>query len=68
MAKALGPDIRVNAIAPGLILTEWAERFSPEQVEGWTKQTSLKRVPTPEDIAANYSKCRNVQKWLGTLC
>lgn len=57
MAKACAPDIRVNAIAPGLILTEWADRFSPEVIKGWANTTALKRVPTPEDIAATYGKC-----------
>jgi len=56
MAKACAPHIRVNAIAPGLILTEWAERFSQEQITGWTNGTALKRVPTPEDIAATYGE------------
>jgi NAD(P)-dependent dehydrogenase (short-subunit alcohol dehydrogenase family) len=56
MAKACGPDIRVNAVAPGLILTEWANGFSQEVITGWEKATALKRVPTPEDIAATYSE------------
>lgn len=50
LARELGPDIRVNGIAPGAIL--WPERG----IDGRTKKaildrTALKRVGSPEDIA-----------------
>lgn len=57
LAKSLGPNIRVNAVAPGLILTEWADRFPPEVKENWKEATALKHVPYTEDIAQTYSEC-----------
>ncbi|KAJ5678687.1 hypothetical protein N7462_006931 [Penicillium macrosclerotiorum] len=51
LAKSQGPKVRVNAVCPGLLLTEWGQRFSPEKIEGWTSSTALKHVPEVEDTA-----------------
>ncbi|KAI0877602.1 short chain dehydrogenase [Hypoxylon argillaceum] len=55
LAKALAvmaaPKIRVNTVSPGLLLTEWAERFTDELKEQHRQQTKLKRVVTVEDVA-----------------
>ena len=58
LAKELGPsNIRVNAIAPGLIDTEMNYDISKEQMEIIKEDTPLGRIGKPEDIA----KC---VKWL----
>ncbi|KAI0911783.1 short chain dehydrogenase [Ustulina deusta] len=55
LAKALAvmaaPKIRVNSVSPGLLLTEWAERFTDEQKEAHRQATKLKRIVTVEDVA-----------------
>ena len=51
LARALAPEVRVNAVAPGLIRTPWTRRFGPEWEELSVRQTCLKRPGTPEDIA-----------------
>jgi len=53
LAKELGPyGITVNAIAPGVILTDIHKKFStPESLEKLKSQTSLGRLGQPEDIA-----------------
>ncbi|KXG45316.1 Short-chain dehydrogenase/reductase SDR [Penicillium griseofulvum] len=51
LAKSQGPKIRVNAILPGLLLTEWGQRFPADKIEGWTNATVLKRAPEVEDCA-----------------
>jgi len=50
LAAALGPAIRVNAVAPGLITTPWSEGWSAfhERVEA---DAPLRRVGQPEDVA-----------------
>ncbi|ROQ31599.1 ketoreductase RED2 [Streptomyces sp. PanSC19] len=53
LAKALGPDVRVNAVAPGLIDTPWFDGVegadaAKEHVAG---AVPLRRVGRPEDIA-----------------
>lgn len=53
-AKALGPDIRVNGIAPGLILP--SKDVDQETFERMARKIPLKRSGGPEDIvqAARY--------------
>jgi len=54
LASQLGPDIRVNAVAPGLVDTPWydeAEQVWESSREWITANTPLHRVGTPEDIA-----------------
>ena len=50
LARELGPEIRVNGIAPGAIL--WPEQgLTDEDRETILERTALKRPGTPEDIA-----------------
>ena len=56
LARALGPDIRVNAIAPGLVETPWlqqglgTERYA-QTVQGYKARAALAAVIAPEDVA-----------------
>ncbi len=56
LARALGPAIRVNAIAPGLVETPWlqaglgAERYAAT-VQGYKSRAALDAVIAPEDVA-----------------
>lgn len=52
LAKELGPDIRVNAIAPGIVL--WPDdetEFNETLREKIIARNALKRAGTPQDIA-----------------
>lgn len=50
LAKELGPDVRVNAIAPGAVL--WPEGGKPSaDQQALLDKTTLKRPGTPEDVA-----------------
>ena len=44
-------NIRVNAIAPGLIETEILDGVAPDAKQGIIDNTPLGRIGTPEDIA-----------------
>ena len=58
LAKELGPsNIRVNAIAPGIINTEMNNKFSKEEIDNIKEEIPLERIGEPEEI----SKCI---KWL----
>jgi 3-oxoacyl-[acyl-carrier protein] reductase len=50
LARAFGPDVRVNAVAPGPILTRWLEGREA-QVQKYLEQAPLGRAATPDDIA-----------------
>ncbi len=52
LAKELGPSgIRVNCIAPGVILTDMCADLSEEIMEDLRQESPLGRIGTPEDIA-----------------
>ncbi len=46
-----GRNIRVNAIAPGFIVTEMTAQLSEEVRAEWAKKIPLQRGGTPEDVA-----------------
>ncbi|MDH5505367.1 MAG: SDR family oxidoreductase [Acidimicrobiia bacterium] len=50
LAKALGPDIRVNAVAPGLIDTDWTSDWD-EIRNTVQKSAALRRSGQPADVA-----------------
>ena len=52
LAKELAPNIRVNAIAPGIILWPEAEGLNEKEKLTIIKKTFLGRVGKPEDISA----------------
>jgi len=56
LARALGPEIRVNAVCPGLVATPWfTERFGAEAFEkvkdNYKKTAILARVADSDEIA-----------------
>ncbi|MHB1853912.1 MAG: SDR family oxidoreductase [Acidimicrobiales bacterium] len=51
MAQELGPKVRVNAIAPGLVRTDMAKALVEHGGEAMAKRLPLRRIGEPEDIA-----------------
>ena len=52
LAKELGPSgIRVNCVAPGVILTDMCANVDPEILAGMAEENPIGRNGTPEDVA-----------------
>ncbi len=52
LAKELGPsNIRVNSVAPGIILTDMNRNLTNEEIEEVDSQIPMGRFGTPEEIA-----------------
>ena len=52
LAQELGPaGIRVNCVAPGVILTDMCASVDPEILNGMAEETPLGRNGTPQDVA-----------------
>ncbi|KAI1258301.1 hypothetical protein MGN70_001350 [Eutypa lata] len=51
LARMVGPRVRVNTVSPGLLLTDWAERFTDDQKEAHRQRTALQRFVQLEDVA-----------------
>jgi NAD(P)-dependent dehydrogenase (short-subunit alcohol dehydrogenase family) len=51
-AVELAPGVRVNAIAPGLVKTDFARALWEPNEEGAAKAMPLKRIGRPDDIAS----------------
>lgn len=52
LAKELGPSgIRVNCVAPGVILTDMCATVAPEVLESLRQETPIGRNGRPEDVA-----------------
>ena len=50
LARAFAPKVRVNAVAPGPVLTRWLADHM-DHVERSLTQTPMRRAATPDDIA-----------------
>jgi len=51
LAAALGPDVRVNAVAPGLVDTPMTESWIEAQ-ELWKTTSPMRRAAQPTDVAS----------------
>ena len=50
LAKVVGPEVRVNAVAPGLVDTPWTADWDLVR-EAVAQMTPLKRIGQPDDVA-----------------
>jgi len=46
-----GPKIRCNSVSPGLMMTEWGQKFPEAKVKAATDKGVLKSLATVEDVA-----------------
>lgn len=51
LARALAPDVRVNAVAPGAVDSSWGIEWSEERRQSTIAATPMKRLATPVEVA-----------------
>lgn len=51
LARALSPEVRVNAVAPGAVDSPWMVEWTEERRQASADKALLKRRCTPEDLA-----------------
>jgi 3-oxoacyl-[acyl-carrier protein] reductase len=51
LAAALAPDVRVNSVAPGLVVTRWWAHAGEERLRQMAQALPLKHSITPEQVA-----------------
>jgi NAD(P)-dependent dehydrogenase (short-subunit alcohol dehydrogenase family) len=65
LASELGPGVRVNAIAPGLVKTDFARALWEPGGEEQPRPWPLQRIGQPDDIArAALYLCSDLSSWV----
>lgn len=65
LAGELGPAVRVNALAPGLVRTEFARTLWERGEEAISRRLPLRRLGQPEDVAAAaLFLCSDAASWI----
>ncbi len=65
LAMELAPGVRVNALAPALVKTEFARALWEPNEEGSAKAHALGRLGTPDDIASlALFLCSDASSWM----
>ncbi|KAG0645808.1 Granaticin polyketide synthase ketoacyl reductase 2 [Hyphodiscus hymeniophilus] len=54
LAKTQGPTVRVNAVLPGWLDTEWGAGYSKEAIKDLCEKASLKKATDLEDCAISF--------------
>jgi len=54
LAKSLAPKVRVNTVAPGLVMTRWVAGFPEERLQQFQEAALLKRASDLKDAAAAF--------------
>ena len=68
LAKELGPSgIRVNCVAPGVILTDMCAQVDPETLDALAQEAPLGRNGTPEDVAKAMEYLANAEFVTGNV-
>ena len=68
LAKELGPSgIRVNCVAPGVILTDMCAQVDPETLDALAQEAPLGRNGTPEDVAKAMEYLANAEFITGNV-
>lgn len=67
LAKSQGPKVRVHAVCPGLLMTDWGKRFPEEKVETTRNNSALNTLPDVDETASHYVFLSKLRTSTGTI-
>lgn len=67
LAKALGPEILVNAIAPALMITRWTKDHTQSAIEGFKQRSPIGTIPTLEDCVGQIRAMIDTKSMTGSI-
>lgn len=67
LAVALAPEVRVNSVAPGLLLTRWVAGFSESQLEKSSQSALLQKETKVSDAASAFVMLAKNQSCTGQV-
>jgi len=67
LAKGLGPEILVNAIAPGLLDTRWTRGHSQKTIDSFIESSPLRSIPTLADNARQIKALIETDSMTGSI-
>lgn len=54
LAQSQGPKVRVHAVCPGLLMTEWGQRFPKERVDQAIERSPINQLPDVDETGAHF--------------
>lgn len=54
LAKTQGPKIRLHAVCPGLLLTEWGKKFPQDKIDVAKLRSPIGQITDVDECAAQY--------------
>ena len=67
LANELAPDIYVNAVAPGLVMTEALSKSSPDLIEKWKKSIPIGRFIETDELSEVYLFLATTRIFTGSI-
>jgi NAD(P)-dependent dehydrogenase (short-subunit alcohol dehydrogenase family) len=59
LAKACAPDVRVNSVSAGVMMTDWSKGFDEEHIQKVIQNNSLRKLVNVEEAAMLYGEYDN---------
>lgn len=67
LAKSQGPHVRVHAICPGLLLTEWGHRFPQAKIDHSIDSSPINKLADVDETAAHFVFLSKMATSTGTI-
>ncbi|KIW14285.1 hypothetical protein PV08_07067 [Exophiala spinifera] len=65
LSKVAAPEVRVNSVSPGILLTDWGKKFPETKVEAAIQKSTLKRLAEIDDVVQQIVLFATKQSYTG---